>query len=53
MEPDIMGLLIDMATMEYKIRKFMFTRKRVIKLPFTPLDGYLNPHVPKILKRKI
>lgn len=36
------GLLIDMATLDFSIRKFMFTSKRVIELPFTPLDGYLK-----------
>lgn len=36
------GLLIDMTTMEFSVRKFMFTSKRVIELSFTPLDGYLK-----------
>lgn len=36
------GLMIDMTTLDYSIRKFMFTGKRVIELPFTPLDGYLK-----------
>jgi hypothetical protein len=36
------GLLVDMSTMDFRVRKFMFTRKRVIELPFSPLDGYLK-----------
>lgn len=36
------GLMIDLATMDFRVRKFLYTRKRVIELPFTPLDGYLE-----------
>jgi hypothetical protein len=36
------GLLVDLVTMDFGIKKFMFTSKRVVELPFTPLDGYLK-----------
>lgn len=35
------GVEIDMETMEFKVRRFMFNRHRVVELPFTPLDGYI------------
>lgn len=36
------GLMIDMATLETRIKKFMFTKKRIIELPFTPFDKFLR-----------
>lgn len=36
------GLLIDIQTLDFKIKKFMFIRNRVIELPFTPMDRYLK-----------
>ncbi len=36
------GLIIDMENMEYKIKKYIFIGNRVIELPFTPLDKYIN-----------
>jgi poly-gamma-glutamate synthesis protein (capsule biosynthesis protein) len=36
------GIMINMQTMEFRIRKFIFTSSRVIELPFTPLDRFLK-----------
>jgi Bacterial capsule synthesis protein PGA_cap len=36
------GLIIDMENMEYKIKKFIFLFDRIIELPFTPLDKYIE-----------
>lgn len=36
------GIMIDMLTMEFRIRKFMFTGSRVVELPFTPYDKFLK-----------
>jgi len=35
------GLLIDMETLKYKVKKYMFIFNRIIELPFTPLDKYI------------
>jgi hypothetical protein len=36
------GLLINMISYEYSIKKYIFLLDRIIELPFTPLDKYLN-----------
>lgn len=36
------GFLVDMETLEYKIERYMFLGNRIIKLPFTPFDRFLN-----------
>lgn len=36
------GVLADMVSMQFKIKKFMFLRNRIIELPFTPFDRYLR-----------
>lgn len=36
------GVLIDIATMEFRIKKFIFLRNRVVELPFTPYDYFLK-----------
>ena len=36
------GLIIDMTTMEYKIKKYIFLFNRILELPFTPLDKYIK-----------
>ena len=36
------GFLIDMETMEYKIKKYIFLFNRIIELQFTPVDKYLK-----------
>jgi hypothetical protein len=36
------GIMINMMTMEFRIRKFIFAGSRVVELPFTPLDRFLN-----------
>ncbi len=36
------GLVIDMETLEYKIKKYIFLGNRVIELPFTPFDRFIN-----------
>jgi poly-gamma-glutamate synthesis protein (capsule biosynthesis protein) len=36
------GLMIDMASLETRIKKFMFTKNRIIELPFTPYDRFLR-----------
>lgn len=36
------GLMVDMTTMDFRIRKFMQTGKRVIELPFTPFDKFIS-----------
>jgi poly-gamma-glutamate synthesis protein (capsule biosynthesis protein) len=36
------GIMVDMTTLEFRIRKFMFTRKRVVELLFTPLDRFIR-----------
>jgi len=36
------GVAIDMNSLEYKVMKYMPLFNRVLKLPFTPLDRYLN-----------
>lgn len=36
------GLLIDMASLDYRVKKFIFAGNRVIELPFTPVDRYLK-----------
>jgi 2',3'-cyclic-nucleotide 2'-phosphodiesterase (5'-nucleotidase family) len=36
------GLIIDMETLEFRIKKYMLFGHRVIELPFTPLDKYLK-----------
>lgn len=34
------GLLVDMKTRRYKIKKYIFLFNRIMSLPFTPLDRY-------------
>jgi len=36
------GLIINMESLEYRIKKYIFISNRVIELPFTPLDKYIN-----------
>ena len=36
------GLLIDLESMEYKIKKFIFIFGRILELPVTTFDRYLN-----------
>jgi len=36
------GVAIDMHTLDYKVIKYVFLFNRVIRLPFTPFDRYLN-----------
>ena len=36
------GLIVDMGSLEFRIKKYMFIVNRVIELPVTPLDGYLK-----------
>jgi hypothetical protein len=36
------GLLINMTSNEYAIKKYIFLHHRIIELPFTPLDKYLT-----------
>lgn len=36
------GLLIDMHTLEYRVKRFIFLSNRVIQLPFTPSDKYIR-----------
>lgn len=36
------GLIIDMETLEFRIKKYILFGNRVIVLPFTPLDKYLK-----------
>lgn len=36
------GLMINMITMEFSIRKFIFNKSRVMELPVTPLDRFLK-----------
>lgn len=36
------GLIIDMESMEYNIKKYIFLFNRIIELPFTPLDKYIR-----------
>jgi hypothetical protein len=36
------GLLINMETMEYRIKKYMFLSDRIIRLYLTPLDKYIK-----------
>lgn len=35
------GLVVDMVTLEYRVKKYMFLGNRVIELPFTPLDRFI------------
>lgn len=36
------GLLVDFEAMNYKIKKYLLLSNRVIELPFTPLDRFIN-----------
>jgi hypothetical protein len=36
------GLIIDMESLEFKIKKYIFFGSRVIELPVTPLDKYIK-----------
>ena len=36
------GVAIDMNNLDYKVMKYMFLFDRVIRLPFTPFDRYIN-----------
>lgn len=36
------GLEVDMKTMDFTIRRYIFTKNRVAELPFTPLDRYMK-----------
>lgn len=36
------GLLIDMETMRYKVKKYILLFNRIIGLPFTPFDKYIT-----------
>jgi hypothetical protein len=36
------GLLIDMVSLDFRIKKYIFFGSRVIQLPVTPLDKYLK-----------
>lgn len=36
------GLAIDMKSMEFRIRKFYFTKNRILRLAVTPFDCYLT-----------
>jgi poly-gamma-glutamate synthesis protein (capsule biosynthesis protein) len=36
------GIVADMSSMEFKIKKFLFTPTRVVELPFTPYDRFLR-----------
>jgi len=36
------GLLIDMATLEFKLHRFIFINNRIFRLFFTPLDKYIR-----------
>lgn len=36
------GLIINMETLEYRIKKYIFIFNRIIELPFTPLDKYMK-----------
>jgi hypothetical protein len=36
------GVMIDIVTMEFRIKKFIFLRNRVVELPFTPYDNFLK-----------
>ncbi|SHJ12521.1 capsule synthesis protein PGA_cap [Tangfeifania diversioriginum] len=36
------GALIDMNSMEFKVKKYIFIFDRVFELPFTPLDKYIQ-----------
>ena len=36
------GLIIDMESLEFRIKKYIFIANRVIELPITPLDKYLK-----------
>lgn len=35
------GLVVDMVTLEYRVKKFIFSGNRVVELPFTPLDRFI------------
>ena len=54
------GLIINMESMEYKIKKFILLFNRIIELPFTPLDKYiklnkeyLNASYPTFLRKHL
>jgi poly-gamma-glutamate synthesis protein (capsule biosynthesis protein) len=36
------GFLVDMETLEFKIRKYMFLGDRIVNMPFTPLDRFIS-----------
>jgi len=36
------GLIVDMENMDYKIKKYIFIFGRIIELPFTPIDKYIE-----------
>ncbi len=36
------GLIIDMKSLEFRIKKYIFIGNRVIELPITPLDKYIK-----------
>ncbi len=36
------GVIIDMESLEFRIKKFIFIADRVIELPLTPLDKYMK-----------
>jgi poly-gamma-glutamate synthesis protein (capsule biosynthesis protein) len=43
-----LGLVVDMKTLEFRIRKYMFFANQIVELNVTPLDKYIlnNPGIP-------